>query len=298
MKRTVRMSNVLAKTFCGFYETLYNDELRLSNTGDNILGATVKELDDTNEILSKLEAQKEQLEKQIDTLNPFDERSDAIKKRLLGVKSLIRSLPRWDIVDRDFKQYMNNVAKEHLLITESILKEKLKGSEFEGMLSKLKLVEVHSPTYYNYMTDWLTFDVDIQEELLKKFCFDIYKEEFEKFFEDVDFKSSVVFSDIYEHFFKENDRYNPHSMVKNVEYVYDKQRGNEYYIDDYMIEFALNLLVNFKSVEMYVYEKIYELSDVVLEKYVDGVTYRYELDYDDGVYHAGNLIKDKVEVIA
>ena len=268
MKRTVRMSNVLAKTFCGFYETLYNDELRLSNTEDNILGATVKEIDENEKVLSELFKQREQLEEQLYALDSFDERIDDTKKRLLEVNSLIRSLPRWYLADRDFKQYKNRVAEEHLLTTEYFLKEKLDGSEFEGMLSNLKLVKVHSPVYYCYgrLVDHLTFDVDVQKKQIEEFCCVAHAEEFENFLaHDVRLKYTDIFFDIHKDFF---------------------------------IEFVLNFLVDFKIVEECVYDKITELSDVVLEKYVDGVTYRYELDYDDGVYHAGNLIKDKVEVIA
>lgn len=81
----------------------------------------------------------------------------------------------YDIEDWDgFTTAVSNGAVE-------IIDELLGNDE---VLSNLKFVSLSSPKYYNFSTDRLNIDMDVNVELLSKFCFETNKDSFDKYLKD------------------------------------------------------------------------------------------------------------------
>lgn len=139
-----------------------------------------------------------------------------------------------------------------------------KNFEYNPLNVKLKYKGSWSPQYYNYETDKIHLDVDIDEDKLKEWCLTENRDHFNQYL--------VKTWSSYDGFI---------SFIPNSISVFEEQVDHDSDLLEIMLEFYLLQNIDFEKVEYYVMEREWErLYDKVFI-YKDGKLYMpvYQEDY-------------------
>lgn len=176
-----------------------------------------------------------------------------------------------DIVD--YKKYMELVSEEYV-----------NNIEFDDNPIDMQIVGflgVDSPTYYNYSTDKIGMEIDVDIQALEQYCWVTCKDDFEDYL-DKNWSSRSGFLSFI-----------PNTLYKfKEEYSWSEYKRSE--LQEIMIEYYLLRHANFYYAEIDAYEASYELAyeaGVVL-KDSNGNAYEYEYDNEtDMIVPAGEPIE-------
>lgn len=147
--------------------------------------------------------------------------------------------------------------------------ESLKNNLYEhDVIKGVDFDHVWSPQYYNYFTDKVNINMNVDLRKLKKYCFNTHKKEFDKYLHDKWSSCDGFVSFI------------PNNLY-GFKLVYDS--GKTETIVSVMVEFYLLTLIDFEFVNMDVYETAREHFFKYLCLYNCNTHKYYDYEYDDTI---------------
>lgn len=170
----------------------------------------------------------------------------------------------------DFKKYMHEVG---VLYTKCLWNEVVENVE-ELIISDFKFVSIYSPAFYNYSTDKLEIEMEVDFEKLKTYCFELNAAEFENYLKE-NFTSRSGFISFV-----------PNNGQEFRVYLENEQEQAL----DVMIEFYLLQTVNFEYVENDVFDELYEIRDDNVCLVKNGIKYECVWDNEKKMYVKGGEI--------
>lgn len=173
----------------------------------------------------------------------------------------------------DYKKYMELVSEEYV-----------NNIEFDDNPIDMKIVRflgVDSPAYYNFSTDKIGMEIEVDIQALEQYCWETAKASFEEYLDDTWSSRSGFISFIPNNLYRFKNEY-ADSECKRAE------------LQEIMIEFYLLRHVDFERVEMFTWERCseiaYEAGVVLMDS--KGNAYDYEYDNEtDKIIHVGEPIK-------
>lgn len=170
----------------------------------------------------------------------------------------------------DYKQYCNEVCCEWVSYME--FEENPVGMKVGRFL------KLDSPREYNFRTDRITFEVEVNLHKLKRHCFKGVSERFDKYLHDNWSSCSGFLSFV------------PNTLESFMD-EYESEPAKRGELVEIMVEFYLLEYVDFIKVEQAVYERCYEIAcqvGIVLANGTDSFDAIYDNDTD--TYIAGDKV--------
>lgn len=174
---------------------------------------------------------------------------------------------------RDWEGYKNEVAEQFTSLLEDQLDvwKRMDGSPVSEILSNLEFKGIYSPREYNFTTDKVEIEMDVDVDILKEYCFKINRAKFDNYLHE-NFTSRDGFWSFV------------HNNVHDFEI--ELENGSESDMDrdiQVMIEFYLLQEVDFEDLREDLYEHITEtqLDYLCLYNDEDGCQYEYSYHSDE-----------------
>lgn len=158
----------------------------------------------------------------------------------------------------DYKKYMELVAEEYVLNISFI------DNPVDMQIGRC--LGVNSPQYYNYYTDTIGMEIQVDMHLLEEHCLVTKSEAFEEYLNKNWSSGSGFIS------------YIPDNLHQFKREYYESECSA---LQDVMIEFYLLEYVDFQSVELFTAERCYELAYEAGVVLVDNKGNTYDYEYDD-----------------
>lgn len=170
----------------------------------------------------------------------------------------------WELKTGGWQKIGDEVAEWWVDEMSSNLKDK-------SIIKSMKFSSINSSRYYNFSTDKLVIEMDVDVDALEKYCFETNAEAFNKYLKDnwTDYDGFASFT--------------PNS-IEEFKAKYEKRRGKKDNVD-LLIEFYLLENVNFNEIEE---QAFYSLSPAEMNSFYDNLcltsyeTYKhYDFEWND-----------------
>ena len=185
---------------------------------------------------------------------------------------------------RDWQKYKNEVGEDFTNLLEKYINawSKMDGSQSSNILSNLKFVAICSPREYNFTTDKVEIEMDVDTDALRDYCFKTNRVKFNEYLRE-NFSSRDGFWS-----FIENN-------VHNFELTLEMENEFDRYIQ-VMIEFYLLQEVDFEDLSEDLYEDITEIQweHLCLYNDEDGCQYDYSVNCDNPNEEDVVIVNEKI----
>jgi len=179
----------------------------------------------------------------------------------------------WEFVEGGYQSFCKETCEDWVSAMQDALENSIYANHDNPLGLKIgKYCGMWSPKEYNFYTDKILFNVEVNLNKLKEYCWKTCREEFDKY--------------LYENW---SDRPGFWSFVPNsvcgFEYKYKRGKDKDMLID-IMIEWYLLKFIDFQDVEYSVlendYERLYE--NITLQSEDDWSLWDFEYDNEKGRY--------------
>ena len=188
---------------------------------------------------------------------------------------------------RDWKGYQNKVGKQFTSLLEDQLEawKIMNGSPATEILSNLEFKGIYSPREYNFTTDKVEIDMDVDIDGLEEYCFRTKRAKFDEYLHENFTSRDGFWSFIHN---------NVHDFEIELENGFADESKRDLQV---MIEFYLLEEVDFEDLREDLYEDITEIQweHLCLYNTEDGCQYDYRVNCDNPNEEDVVIVKEKID---